>query len=801
MIQLIDRVVVSDVDSRPLVPAERVGDRYERSPGDVLRLALWTVATISLVGLLETAARSTTGVDADVAGWVDTIPDGGRQLARIVIMIASALAVVMVTSVLVARRRWRRLITLGGTAVLAAVCFVAIGRLTGLTDQAVVLDEAALPSGWGHGHLPPAGLAAAVAVATVARPWSTLDARRASRWALLATCAFFVLASSVSGVQLLLVVACANTAATAVLVVVGTPNRRPTKRDVAAALRRAGLDTVELTTLRATAGTAQLFRATTFDGGTSFVKVYGRDRRDADRLYQLARSVMVRGHADPDLSERQRAEHEALVLHEARRAGLEVAQLRALEPVDGRAVALATTELDGRSLDELDVAELDDQLLAAVWRSVAALHRAGLAHRALHASNILITQEGPAFVGLSSAEVGADEQLRSVDRAQLLASMSALVCAPAAVGAAAGVLTADELAATMPYLQPLALSPTTRRNLGRSELDDLRRRVAAAAQHEVAPLVRLARVTPKSLLTLVALAGVFYLLLPQLANVDDSIAALRSAQWGWLLLATALSALTYVFAAISLLGAVPAPLPFGRVVQLQLATSFVNRVTPANVGGMALGVRFMQRAGVPAARAVTAVGLNVLAGAVVHVGLLAVFLTWAQRRPGGSFRLPGSSTLLVVIVVVLALVGAAAATRRGRRLLGTRALRFGRESLTSLTTIVRSPGRVAALFGGSLGLTLTYGAAFGCAVQAFGGGVGLPEVGAVYLGAAAVAAVAPTPGGLGAMEAALVAGLTGADMDPSLALAAVLTYRLATFWLPILPGWAAFHRLQRHHHL
>ena len=37
-------------------------------------------------------------------------------------------------------------------------------------------------------------------------------------------------------------------------------------------------------------------------------------------------------------------------------------------------------------------------------------------------------------------------------------------------------------------------------------------------------------------------------------------------------------------------------------------------------------------------------------------------------------------------------------------------------------------------------------------------------MGAVFLGASAVAAAAPTPGGLGAIEAALVAGLTGVGM-------------------------------------
>ena len=46
-----------------------------------------------------------------------------------------------------------------------------------------------------------------------------------------------------------------------------------------------------------------------------------------------------------------------------------------------------------------------------------------------------------------------------------------------------------------------------------------------------------------------------------------------------------------------------------------MASSFVNRVSPANVGGMALNVRFLQKAGVPTAEAVTGVGLNSIAGA------------------------------------------------------------------------------------------------------------------------------------------------------------------------------------------
>ena len=71
----------------------------------------------------------------------------------------------------------------------------------------------------------------------------------------------------------------------------------------------------------------------------------------------------------------------------------------------------------------------------------------------------------------------------------------------------------------------------------------------------------------------------------------------------------------------------------------------------------------------------------------------------------------------------------------------------------------------------------------------------------MYLAGAAVAAFAPTPGGLGALEAALVAGLVGVGVDHTIAVPAVFLYRIATFWLPILPGWVAFGWLRRSNHV
>jgi undecaprenyl-diphosphatase len=101
------------------------------------------------------------------------------------------------------------------------------------------------------------------------------------------------------------------------------------------------------------------------------------------------------------------------------------------------------------------------------------------------------------------------------------------------------------------------------------------------------------------------------------------------------------------------------------------------------------------------------------------------------------------------------------------------------------------------LFGGSTLITLAYIGALAASAEAFGAGLSIVLIGAVYLGASALAAAAPTPGGLGAIEAALIAGLTGVGAAAGPAVSAVLLYRLATYWLPVLPGWLSWRVLQR----
>ena len=644
-------------------------------------------------------------------------------------------------------------------------------------------------------------LAGLAAVAVAAAPWLSRPWRRASWATLLLIGAARLVTGGLLPMQLVLALAAGVTVGAGLLVAFGVPDRRIGPAGVAAALRAGGVPVSQVTgPLRAAKG-SRPFEATAGDGNGLFVKVFGSDQRDADLLYRAWRGIRLRGVGDtrPAASLFKAVEHEALLGVMAERAGVAVPRVGQVIRADG-SVLLTMDLVAGTSLDQVPADRITDQLARALWREVGRLHQARIAHRSLHGSNVMIGQDGSAvLVDFSFAELAATSRQRSIDVAELLTSLAGRIGPDRAVATAAAAIGADGVATAVPLLQPLALSAGTRRAIkGQDGLLKRTRAAAIAACGDDADqdLVRLQRVRPRTLLAIAALAGAFYFLLPQIADVSSSWHALQHVNWAWLPVIIGLSALTYVASAMALIGAVPGHVPFGPAVLTQGASSFINRVSPANVGGMALNARFLQKSGTSTPASVAAVGVNALAGAVMHVVLIVVFFALAGHDLTKAFKLPSGSKILLALAVIIAVIGLVLATRPGRRWTRKQLIPGARSAAGSLRQAAASPVKLGLLFGGSALITLAYIAGLAASVQAFGGGPGLVVLGAVYLAAAALAAVAPTPGGLGAIEAALVAGLTGVGMQPGPAVSAVLLYRLATYWLPVLPGWLCWRSLQ-----
>ncbi len=785
--------------SAALTDTRPPGDRYFRHPGDLVRLVVWGIVTAVLAIVISLATSTSDGVTEDLGRAAARVPTSVRELALALAQVGSILVPAVVVIVLAVQQRWRRL----GLVVLGAAAGAGLfALLDALLDIPARVPGAVNDGTWVASTRFPslvfvAGVAAAAAVG---KPWLARPWRRAVDISLVALGVVMAIAGSAGVPELVLAFASGVFVGAAVLIIFGAPNRRPSPAAVATSLSDGGFALTGLTLERAEGGRAQLYVADRANGDRAFVKVYARDSRDADLLYRGYRTAMLRQSAEDRhaLALDHDIEHQAFLLLLAREAGVTVPAVEALTKLPDGSMALALDYVDGRRLDELAPEEIDADLLDAVWHELVVMHRARLAHRSFRAANILVAAGRPVVIDLGFGEESATPRLQAIDRAELLVSLAKIVGAEPAVASAARILSREDLAAAAPYLQPLALSAATRKHAGKALLQELRTEIAEITGEEPPPLERLVRVRARTLVMITALTAAFYVLLPQLAHVDDSFEAISHADWAWLIVCIVMSLFTYVAAAVGLAGGIPQPLPFVATVEAQMASSFVNRVTPANVGGMALNLRFLQKAGVEPATGVTGIGLNVVVGAIVHIVLFFVFVAWAGQSDKNSFKLPTDSRILVAIAVVLALIGIAIATSWGRRMLHKHVVGFLKRSWSSIVVLSRSPGKLAALFGGSVLVTLAYTASLAAAITAFDGGVSFAQVGAVYMGGSMVAAAAPTPGGLGALEAALVAGFTGVGMEPGVAVAAVLAYRLATYWLPILPGWLSFQHLERH---
>ncbi|MEU0394271.1 lysylphosphatidylglycerol synthase transmembrane domain-containing protein [Streptomyces sp. NPDC006208] len=598
------------------------------------------------------------------------------------------------------------------------------------------------------------------------------------------------------------------------------------------------------------------------DGPPLDVTVVDREQQAQGFFYRVWRRLTLRSITTRRSiqSLRQALEQEALLAYAAIAAGANAPKLIATSELGPDAVMLVYEHLGGRTLDSLDDGEITDDVVRGTWRQVQALQSRRIAHRRLTGDSILLDANGRVILtDLRGGEIAAGDVVLRMDIAQLLTTLGLRIGAERAVAGAVAVLGPDAVADCLPLLQPIALSRSSRATLRRlarersqrereavleasasarqarahEEPADDDRRTARKTEraekqadkramdvamegareedlltqirHQVllirpqAPVepVRLERIKPRTLVSLLAGAVAAYFLLSQLAGIDFGT-IFSQAHWGWVAAAVAFSALSYLAAAMSLLGFVPERVGFVRTVLAQVAGSFVKIVAPAAVGGVALNTRFLQRSGVRPGLAVASVGASQLFGLGAHILLLLSFgyLTGTERT--ASFT--PSRTVIAGLLTVAVLVLVVTAIPFLRKFVSTRLRSLFAGVVPRMLDVLQRPLKLLTGIGGMLLLTGVFVMCLDASIRAFGDGVqpvSYAAIAVVFLAGNALGSAAPTPGGVGAVEGALVGGLLLVGLPKDVAAPAVLLYRMLTLWLPVLPGWFAFNHLTR----
>lgn len=298
----------------------------------------------------------------------------------------------------------------------------------------------------------------------------------------------------------------------------------------------------------------------------------------------------------------------------------------------------------------------------------------------------------------------------------------------------------------------------------------------------------------KQLLFLLAAVVGLYVLLPQLGVFRHSLSDLAGARWPDLLLASTLIAATYFLAALTYWLLAVAPLKYRRTVLMQLASMFANRLLPASIGSIGVTFAYLRKSKHSNTEAASTIAANDLIGLIGHFGLLGVLIVvWhAQVSPSLSAA-TASHVSWAYRIAIIAIFAVLILARRWRQRLLHGVVQIGMQLLAYRHRLPNLGGALAS----SVCLTLCNVTSLYFCLTALGVHLSYVQVLIAFTVGVTVGTVTPTPGGLGGVEAGTVAGLVAYRVSGADALAAVLIYRLISYWLALAVGAAAFVTAER----
>jgi uncharacterized membrane protein YbhN (UPF0104 family) len=247
---------------------------------------------------------------------------------------------------------------------------------------------------------------------------------------------------------------------------------------------------------------------------------------------------------------------------------------------------------------------------------------------------------------------------------------------------------------------------------------------------------------------------------------------------------------------VSIRGAVVTPLPLLPCVVLQSAIKFINLTVPSSAGRIGMSVRFLQRMGASPGEAVAAGAVDDVSETVVQVLIALLTLPFVEVDADASELELGAPDGRLVAAIVAALVAVVAVVLAVPSL-RVKVVSTVRNGLSSLWVVARTRRKRLELFGGNLASEVLFALTLGAVCHAYGVDLTLVELLFINTAASAFAGLMPVPGGIGAAEAGLTAGLVALGVEESTAFAVAITHRLCTYYLPPIWGYLSLRWLRR----
>jgi len=794
-----ERSLVRDWRSALLAPA---GDGRRRRRGtDGMRLAAAVVALVCCLLIIHYDSR----IDRAIVAVIHPPPWSITWLVTVVYQAGSFGVVIVLVGLALLARRWEIARDIGlsavGAAAVTGLLILWLGSHGGRPGGVVIGDY--------NLSFPVLRIALFAAVATAALPYLA----RGLQVIVEIFVTLVALATAVGGHGLPLNVVGSlviGWGATAVVrLAFGSPLGLPSADDVRRLLAEFGISVGHLQPMPQQDWGAAKYEATEYEdtepapGDSSrrlAVAVYGRDAAGGRLLTKAGRFLLYRDSGPTlTLTRLQQVQREAFFALRAGQAGVAVPELVEAGTAGPSKDAVLVYRLPSAiSLAEAGPGDVGDGALDDIYRQLLILRKARIAHGAISGDALLIDPAGQTAVladfrnAIGSASVDQLDQ----DLAGALAATAVTVGAERAGDAAARCLAPEVLAGALRHLHKPSLDPAIGKSLrGKSELlDEVRQQAARSASIELPELAQPRRVSWPTLILIIGTLIGGWALIGVLIDVSKSFDTVIGADWLWVIIALVLAQLAYASSAVETLGSVSGPLPFGRALAVEVANAFSGLAGGAPAV-FATRVRFYQKQGYDATVALSSGAIMTVASWIATTVVFVVSLPFAwgsihlQATPesGGDSKLVW--IILAVVVLVGVVVGLAVAVPRLRRLAAEKLRPRVRDVWGNLRQVASSPRKLVLLLGGALGRELLIAMSLSVSLRAFGDHLRLPVIIVVIVLAAIVGGVAPSPGGMGVVEAGMILGLTAAGVSEADATAAVFIQRLFTSYLPPIWGW------------
>lgn len=284
-------------------------------------------------------------------------------------------------------------------------------------------------------------------------------------------------------------------------------------------------------------------------------------------------------------------------------------------------------------------------------------------------------------------------------------------------------------------------------------------------------------------------------IVPQLDGLKDSLQALKSADKTWILAGVVVYFSGVPTLAYQIMMLAFKPLQFWMTCKVEMAGQFVSKLLPSFVGVFTLNMYYLTKKDHSINQATTVMTANALASGVAYSFLILMALIFSSvptQNLQGQIDFP---TNLIILIVIL-LAGGAYIARRSVSL-RAKLRKQWQEVKANLHAYRGKPlSLLIAVICNGLGSSANIFAMYASA-QAIGVDISFATALVAYTFCNIAVTLVPTPGGLGAAEAGIYAGLVFAGVDGPDAITITLLYRLITYWLPIIPGYYFFWGLRK----